>query len=102
MQQNTETDYDTDYTEGQHNIRPFGLELHNPVFFISSTLIVIFVVATLMFPAGAKEQLDATKSWSIENFDWLFMAGGNLFVLFCLILIFLPVGLAGGKNSSRW
>ncbi len=102
MQQSIDTKYDTDYTEGQNNIRPFGLELHNPVFFICSTLIIIFVVATLMFPAVAKEQLEATKIWSIENFDWLFMAGGNLFVLFCLSLIVLPIGKIrlGGRSAK--
>jgi len=102
MQQKIDTDYDTNYTEGDNNIRPFGLELHNPVFFISSTLIIVFVVATLMFPQTAKEQLEASKNWSIENFDWLFMASGNLFVLFCLSLIFLPVGniRLGGKSAK--
>ncbi len=36
--------------------------------------------------------LDTAKWWAINNFDWLFMLSGNFFVIFCLILIVLPVG----------
>jgi len=32
---------------GQDNIRPFGLDLHNPVFAISSILIMGFVLLSL-------------------------------------------------------
>ena len=46
--------------------------------------------------------LGGAKSWSINNFDWLFMIGGNIFVIFCLALIFLPVGKIrlGGKDTK--
>lgn len=84
--------YETDYEVGQDNIQAFGFDLHNPVFFISSLLILAFVIATLIFPADAQVALEGVRSWTINNFDWFFMFGGNLFVVFCLILIFLPVG----------
>jgi BCCT family betaine/carnitine transporter len=84
--------YDTDYKIGQDNIRPFGMELHNPVFLISSLLVLVFVIGTLMFPGEAKQAFDDSKLWSIANFDWLFLVAGNFFVLFCLALIALPVG----------
>ncbi|MCV6608170.1 MAG: BCCT family transporter, partial [Campylobacterales bacterium] len=84
--------YNTDYKVGQDNVKLLGMDLHNPVFFISSMLIVTFVVVTLLFPVDAKSALDGAKWWSINNFDWLFMVGGNFFVLFCIALIFLPVG----------
>ncbi|WP_404932091.1 BCCT family transporter [Microbulbifer taiwanensis] len=70
----------------------FGMDLHNPVFFISALLILAFVVGTLIFPAAANRALAGAKNWSIQHFEWLFMAGANLFVLFCLVLIVLPVG----------
>ncbi len=94
--------YDTEYEVGQDNVEMFGMDLHNPVFFISAVLILLFVMGTLLFPAEAKATLDGAKWWSINNFDWLFMAGGNIFVLFCLVLIFLPVGKIrlGGKDAK--
>jgi BCCT family betaine/carnitine transporter len=40
-------DYSTDFEMGQDNIRPFGLDIHNPVFLISSVLIMGFVLLAL-------------------------------------------------------
>jgi BCCT family betaine/carnitine transporter len=56
----------------------------------------------LLFPTEAKEALTGARGWSIDNFDWLFMIGGNLFVLFCLALIVLPVGKVrlGGAQAK--
>jgi BCCT family betaine/carnitine transporter len=94
--------YNTDYEIGQDNIRSFGLDLHNPVFVISSLLVVLFVMGTLIFPGEAKEAFDGSKAWSIENFDWFFLVAGNIFVLFCLALIVLPVGKIrlGGEDAE--
>ena len=85
-------EYQTDYSIGQDNIQKMGLDFHHPVFATSSVLVLVFVIATLIFPAEAKSALEGARGWSINHFDWLFMAGGNLFVIFCLALIFLPVG----------
>ncbi|TCK02631.1 BCCT family transporter [Marinobacterium mangrovicola] len=95
-------EYDTDYQVGQDNVKLLGLDVHNPVFGISAGLILLFIIGTLLFPVGAKEALSGAKGWSIENFDWLFMVGGNLFVVFCLALILLPVGKIrlGGVNAK--
>jgi BCCT family betaine/carnitine transporter len=84
--------YTTSYRAGQDNIRKWGLDMHNPVFFVSAVLVVLFVISTLINPVGAKQIFDATKTWTIENFDWFFMISGNVFVVFCLVLIVLPVG----------
>ena len=93
---------ETKYKVGQDNLQKFGLDIHNPVFIISAVLIVIFVIATLFAPTQAKEILDSAKWWSINNFDWLFMFSGNFFVLFCIALIFLPMGKIriGGQNAK--
>ena len=37
----------TDYELGQDNIRPLGLDIHNPVFVISSLIIIAFVLLAL-------------------------------------------------------
>lgn len=98
---NTIDPYTTEYEVGQDNLELFGMDLHNPVFFISAGLILLFVIGTLMFPAEAKSMLDSAKAWSIGNFDWLFIWAANLFVVFCIALVFLPVGniRIGGENA---
>jgi BCCT family betaine/carnitine transporter len=94
--------YNTEYEIGQDNIRAWGMDIHNPVFLISSFLVLVFVVGTIMFPNEAKTAFDGSKGWSIDNFDWLFLVAGNIFVLFCLALIVLPVGRIrlGGENAK--
>ena len=84
--------YDTEYEIGQDNIQTWGMDIHNPVFLVSAFLVLIFVLGTLMFPDAAKAAFDGSKAWSISNFDWLFLVAGNIFVIFCLALIVLPVG----------
>ncbi len=92
----------TSYKIGQDNIKKWGMDMHNPVFFISAAMVILFVVSTLVNPAGAKKIFDATKGWTIQNFDWFFMISGNIFVLFCLFLICLPVGKIrlGGPDAK--
>lgn len=77
---------------GIDNKQFWGLDFHNPVFPITATLIVAFIIYALTDPATASAQMVAARTWSIEHFDWLFMLAGNVFVLFCVALIFLPVG----------
>jgi BCCT family betaine/carnitine transporter len=94
--------YDTEYEVGQDNLQKWGMDIHHPVFWIAAVLILLFVVATLMAPEPAKAMFDGAKGWSIAYFDWLFMVGGNVFVLFCLALIFLPFGKVrlGGADAK--
>ena len=93
----------SNYTIGQDNLQKFGLDIHNPVFAISAIVILVFVIGAISFPIMAKEVLDGAKLWSINNFDWLFMISGNIFVIFCLLLIVLPVGKIrlGGENAKK-
>jgi betaine/carnitine transporter, BCCT family len=94
--------YDTDYEIGQDNIKTMGLDLHNPVFPVSAALILIFVVLSLLFPEQSNEMLNNTRVWIGETFDWLFLSAGNIFVLFCIALIILPVGKIriGGEDAK--
>ena len=100
--QGSGTEYDSDYQIGQSNVQMMGMDVHNPVFAISAVAILLFIVFALIFPADAKEMLVGARTWSIQTFDWLFMIGGNVFVLFCLALIVLPVGKVklGGKSAK--
>ncbi|MBJ7551317.1 BCCT family transporter [Marinomonas ostreistagni] len=95
------TDYTSDYKAGQDNVQILGMDVNNPVFTTSALVIIGFIAFALLFPAAAKEWLNGAKGWSINSFDWLFMIGGNIFVLFCLALILLPVGKVrlGGSEA---
>lgn len=84
--------YNIGHDVGENNIQFLGLDMHNPVFFFSAVLVLTFVVGTLVFPDPASAALVGAKSFVIEYFDWLFMLGGNIFVVFCFVLIVLPVG----------
>lgn len=94
--------YNTDYEIGQDNIEKWGFDIHQPVFIVSALLIVLFVVGSLLFPDISKVSLEATRNWIEETFDWLFVSAGNLFVLFCIALIVLPVGkIRLGGDDAR-
>jgi len=83
----------TDYVVGQDNVQKLGFDVHNPVFSISAGLIMVFLVATLVSDAAtAKAVLDGLKWKIIGNFDALFIWSGNIFVIFCVVLIFSPFG----------
>jgi len=90
------------YVLGQHNVRPFGLDLHNPVFFVSGLVIVAFVLVVLAFQAEASAALKALRPWLTTTFDWVFMIAANIFVLFCLFLIVSPYGKIrlGGADAK--
>ncbi|MGF1723129.1 BCCT family transporter [Photobacterium nomapromontoriensis] len=93
----------TDYTIGQDNIQKWGFDVHNPVFGTSAGLIVLFlVVALIVDPVTAKTALDGVKNSIINTFDTLFLWAGNIFVLFCLALIFSPYGKIriGGNDAE--
>ena len=97
---------ETEYEIGQDNIEtqigPFGLDIHNPVFLISGLSIVVFVFYTLALP----EQAGSVFGWLFgavtKGFDWFFLTAANIFVLFCLALIVLPVGSVrlGGTDAT--
>ncbi len=93
----------TDYSVGQDNVQKWGFDIHNPVFAVSAGLVVLFLVATLVSdPAKAKELLDGLKWNIIGSFDAMFMWSANIFVIFCIALIFSPYGKIrlGGVNAK--
>ena len=49
--------YQSDYETGEDNIQLLGLDIHNPVFFISSSLIILFVIVTLQFTEQTNQAL---------------------------------------------
>ncbi|WP_377505078.1 BCCT family transporter [Octadecabacter sp. R77987] len=96
----------TDYEIGQDNIEtkigPFKIDIHNPVFVISSVMIVLFVAIALIWPEGSKETFLAVRNYVKSTFDWFFLLSANLFVLFALLLIVTPWGSVrlGGTEAT--
>ena len=86
---------------GQDNVQLLGLDIHNPVFVVSSLTIIAFVSGVLVFQAGAAIAFGALRAWLMSTFDWVFMSAGNLFVLFCLMLVVTPLGRVrlGGADA---
>lgn len=94
--------YRSDYTTGENNIRKWGMDIHNPVFFVSASFIVLFVILTIQFPARTNEILGAARSWSLATFDSFMMAAVSAILLFCLALTVLPVAKIklGGTDAE--
>ena len=115
---------DTEYEIGQHNIEsqfgPFGFDIHNPVFWISAVTVVIFVLIALIFPGATSAFFNGVtpadvegceagafcdlglRSYLTSNFDWFFLGGANIFVIFCLFLVVSPWGSVrlGGSEAT--
>ncbi|SIT00842.1 BCCT family transporter [Paracoccus saliphilus] len=96
---------DTDFTIGQDNIEgqvgPFGFDIHNPVFVVSSLTAMLFILLTLLFPGTAGEIFKAIVGFATGTLDWYFMIVVDFFILFCVVLIFTPYGSIrlGGKEA---
>ena len=80
------------YEPGQDNVKILGFDIHNPVFIVSALTIIAFVIIALVFQQSAVFAFGAMRIWLTSTFDWWFMLAGNIFVLFCLLLIVTPVG----------
>ena len=97
---------ETDYEIGQDNIEgrvgPFGFDIHNPVFVISGLAAVAFVAYALTAPQQASDFFGWLRPQLTSTFDWFFLLSANVFVLFCLLLIVLPVGSVrlGGAEAT--
>ncbi|MEL7302460.1 MAG: BCCT family transporter [Pseudomonadota bacterium] len=92
----------TDYELGSDNIRPFGLDIHNPVFLVSAGLIIAFVIAALSYQEASAEFFGWLRPFLTKQFDWFLVMSVNIMTLFCLALIVLPVGgvRIGGKDAK--
>ncbi len=96
-----ESDYETEYEVGQDNVEWLGLDIHNPVFFLSAGLVLAFAAVSLIFPEAAGAGLGAARTWTLETFDWLFAVTPVLVFLFCLGLAMSPLGRIrlGGREA---
>ncbi|QFU00167.1 Glycine betaine transporter OpuD [Halomonas sp. THAF5a] len=97
---------DTDYVIGQDNVTTsrFGLDvdLHGKVFTISSLLILVFVILTLALQDEIEPIFDAVFGFLTGNLSWVFLFGGNVFVLVSLGIVASPLGKVriGGAHAT--
>ncbi len=93
---------ETDYEIGQDNVRPFGLDIHNPVFLISGLTVVAFVILTLAFQTQVGPAFTALRNFLTSNLDWFFLIAGNIFVIVSLGLMISPLGKVriGGADAT--
>jgi betaine/carnitine transporter, BCCT family len=94
--------YETDYEIGQDNIEVAGLNIHNPVFFLSAGLIIVFSGLTLLFPTVSSQYLTAARTWTLQSADWLFALTAVLVFMFCIALTISPLGKIrlGGPTAT--
>ncbi|HSH47156.1 MAG TPA: BCCT family transporter [Halomonas sp.] len=97
---------DTDYVIGQDNIATskFGVpvDLHSVVFSVSSLVILVFVIITLALQEQVAPLFTGTFSYLTGNLSWVFLFGGNVFVLVSLGIVLSPLGKVriGGANAT--
>lgn len=93
---------ETDYEVGQDNVEIFGLDIHNPVFFVSGGIIVLFVFFAAILHGPASEFFGWLRPAVTDSFDWFLAISANIFVIFCIVLIFTPFGgiRLGGKDAT--
>ncbi len=102
-----ETDLiETDYEIGQDNMEarlgPLSFDIHQPVFFVSGGVIVLFVVFTLLFPNEAGEFFGWLRPMLTSTFDWFFLLAANIFLVLVLALMISPLGKVrlGGPEAT--
>ncbi|MEM8921114.1 MAG: BCCT family transporter, partial [Pseudomonadota bacterium] len=95
-------EYDIDYEIGQDNVEWLGLDVHNPVFFLAASLVLVFAGATLLFPEIAGAALNQAKAQTLQSFDWLFAATPVIVFSFCIALALSPLGRIrlGGEGAT--
>ncbi|MCR9193929.1 MAG: BCCT family transporter, partial [Hyphomonas sp.] len=84
--------YETDHEVGQDNVEVLGLNVHNPVFFLAATLVLLFGGLTLIFPEASGAMLSEARARTLQSFDWLFAVTPVLVFVFCMVLAVSPLG----------
>jgi len=92
----------SNYEMGSDNIRPLGLDIHNPVFLVSATVIVLFVALSLSFQEQSAALFGWLRPFLTSKFDWFLVIAVDIMLIFCLLLIVLPIGSVriGGKDAK--
>ena len=94
--------YETTHQTGQNNVQVLGMDVHNPVFPMSATLILAFVIGALAAPEESSAWMSSLRDRILENADWFFIFVTNVAVLFAAALAFTPFGsIRIGGDDAR-
>lgn len=94
--------YKSEYFAGRDNVQIYSLDVHYPVFIISSVSFLLLVFFALVFRDLAASVFENLRICLTTWFDWIFMTGVNGFFLFCFCLIVSPHGKVriGGQDAK--
>ena len=73
------------------NIKFLGLDLNLPVFFISSSLTILFSVLVLIYPEASNTILSDTRNFTLSWFDAFFSASMTAFTLMQMRQLILDI-----------
>ncbi|MBQ4797735.1 BCCT family transporter [Pseudoalteromonas sp. MMG006] len=96
----------TDYQVGQDNVSKWGMDIHSNVFSVSIGLSLLFIITLLaLSPSEAKDAINTIKNAALTNFDYVFMWGANILLLFAIGIAASPLGkirLGGDKAKTEY
>ncbi len=102
LKEGNKTGKEADHDIGARNVQFAGFDVHNPVFFVSSALIIVMVVLTLAYQDQAASVFSAMQAFIANKFGWLLIIAANIFVLFAFFLAFSRFGKVriGGQDAE--
>jgi betaine/carnitine transporter, BCCT family len=87
---------------GQNNRQWLGMTINPAVFFPTAFIAIAVIVYSLVAPASSAALFSWLRAGVVAQFDGFLMMTGNLLLLFCITLIFTPLGKIrlGGKDAK--
>ena len=101
MAQNRKSREDVESKIGERNIQRWGLDLHNPVFFTSSGLIIVLLVLTLVYREQAQSAFSAVQTLVSNQFGWLLIVTVNILLIYSVFLAFGRFSKIRNRRSGR-
>ena len=87
---------------GDNNWTGYGFDIHPHVTFLSSGLLVLFIVLTLMFKQDASEMFKAALSGITSTTGWFMILASNLFIIAALYFALSKFGrIRIGGNDAK-
>lgn len=87
---------------GDRNLVGFGFDIHPQVTFISTTILMVFILLTLMFHKEATAFFNSALAIITNSTGWFLILAANMFILAALYFAFGRFGniRIGGKDAK--